>query len=268
MEQEMKQESAVKNDRVNRNLSREAECKERCETLDKLKIGIIGISEGAGVSFLTVCLARFLANTRKLTPAVVELGKPSIYDSLGMDKHFAGRYFFPFFRSLDEGKSIRGKKNMDEGINWVIRSPDEISLFVSSDQKLRLIGGVSGDAVIFDLSRCGKDDQAFLSLMDQVLVVIDPLPSRMLEGYQMLCRMKAHEVSGGDINYIINRDNRGVNHRQLMDFLKIRNPLTVPMASMESIYTAEYNCKIPYSMTDVKKQLQEPIRRISERLHF
>ena len=96
--------------RVERNLSREAEKFVNLASVEKLKIGIVGIDEGVGVSFITLCLARFLANTRKLRPAVVELGKSSIYDSVGMDKHFAGRDFFQFFRALEEGRSIRGKE--------------------------------------------------------------------------------------------------------------------------------------------------------------
>jgi hypothetical protein len=253
---------------VNRNLSREAERMENCHSLDKSRIGFIGISGGAGTTFLTVCLARFLANTRKLDPAVVELGKGSIYDSIGMDKHFAGRDFFGFFKALEEGKSIRGRKNMDEGINWIIRSPEELPLFLSYEQKLRLINSVAGNVILYDFSGCDKDYQSFLELMDQIIVIIDPLPSKMLEGYQTLCRLKAFEISGGEVIYTVNKHNKGINQREMHDFLKIRNPYIIPMVSMENIYTAEYTCKIPYSLGEVKSILYEPIRKIAEQLEF
>lgn len=254
--------------RMERNLSREAERLENLSSIEKLKIGIVGIGEGAGVSFVTLCLARFLANTRKARPAVVELGKSSIYDSIGMDKHFAGREFFQFYKALEEGRSVRGKKNMDEGINWIVRSPGEFSLDFSFERKLQLVDGATGTVVLFDLSGNCEELPSYFPFMDQVIAVIDPLPSKMLKGYRMLCSVKSYEASGGDVVYVINRDNKGVNHREMRDYLKVRELCSIPMVGQESIYTAEYNCKIPYSITAVKGQITEPIRKISERFRF
>ena len=110
---------------MDRILSREASQPERYTEMDKLKVGFVGISAGAGVSFLTGCMARYLANTGRHSPAVIELGSGSLYDSCGMDKRFAGRSWFRFYEALAENRSIRGVRNMDEGINWILRSPDE-----------------------------------------------------------------------------------------------------------------------------------------------
>ncbi|MBR0598931.1 hypothetical protein [Sinanaerobacter chloroacetimidivorans] len=252
------------NQRMNRVLSREGERRETATPLDKIKVGIVGISHGAGVSFLTACLAKYLANTREFHPAVVELGNGCIFDSAGMDKRFAGREYFYFFKALREGRSIRGKRNMEEGINWVLKSPAEMDITLDTDQKLRLINQASGNLILCDCSQYEKGNQRLLSHMDQIIAVIDPLPSRMLEGYHRLCELKSVESRCQNVIYIINKYNRGINRREMMDFLRLRRPIFLPMVAAENIYTAEYICKIPYSIQEVRNQLHEPMKEIAE----
>ena len=67
---------------MERFLSRESEDVEEYKGIEKLKIGILGISSGVGTSFLTTSMGRYFANTRKYNPAVVELGNHSIFDSI------------------------------------------------------------------------------------------------------------------------------------------------------------------------------------------
>jgi len=252
--------------KLNRVILREAESIEYCSAMNKLNVGIVGITTGVGVSFITTSLARYLANTRKCNPAVVELGKPSIFDSIGIDKRFAGRDFFPFFKAAKEEVNIKGQKNMDEGINWIIRTPEEYNLNISVEQKLRLVNGIVSDIALCDLSAIGFDSFLLLKNMDQIIVVVDPLPSKMLEGYEMLQELKALELSGHAVLYIINKLNKGVNRREMMDFIKIKKPTYLPMVKEECIYTAEYNCKIPYSVGEIKSQIQAPIKEIIKRM--
>jgi hypothetical protein len=84
---------------LERILSREASPVEQYAAMDKLKVGVTGISPGAGASFLAGCLARFLANTGKHSPAVVELGRGSLFDSYGMERRFAEGRISASFRS-------------------------------------------------------------------------------------------------------------------------------------------------------------------------
>lgn len=63
---------------MERILSRESEETQNCIAIDKFKVGIIGISNSVGVSFLTGCLARFLANLGNHSPAVAEFGRGSL----------------------------------------------------------------------------------------------------------------------------------------------------------------------------------------------
>ena len=254
--------------RIDRILSREASVTERYPGLEKLKVGIIGISENAGVSFITGCFARYLANTRKHSPAVIELGRGSLFDSYGMDKRFAGRQYFNFYKALENNKGIRGMKNMDEGVNWILRSPEEEKIKLTFEQKLRLESHAKGDVILCDLSGDKEQEFELLQSMDQIIAVIDPMPSKMLEGFEMLRNLKTLEADSGEIIYVINKFNRGVNRRQMLDFLKIKKPVFIPFVNTESIYTAEYNCKIPYTMSEVKNVLRDPLTEIVSSLNI
>lgn len=254
--------------RMERVLSREAMMEERYGPIEKLRIGIVGISANAGASFLAGCMARYLANTGKHSPAVVELGSGSFYDAYGMDKRFAGRAFFHFYKALEENKSIRGVRNMDEGINWIVRSPGEWSIRLSFEQKLRLVNHAKGDVIFCDLSGEGDLSSELLLSMDQIVAVVDPLPSGMLEGYGRLCSLKALETGGREIVYVINKFNRGVNKRQMLDFLNVKKPVMIPLINPESIYTAEYNCKIPYALSEAREILRKPLSEIVCQLNF
>ncbi|MDD3169690.1 MAG: hypothetical protein PHC91_09575 [Eubacteriales bacterium] len=251
---------------MDRILSREAFQQEQYNQMDKLKIGLIGISAGAGTSFLAGCLARYLANTGKHSPTVAELGKGSLFDSYGMDKRFAGRQYFRFYQALKENKRIRGMRNPDEGINWILQSPGERGIRLSFEQKLRLVNHAMGDMILCDLSGEQAPDYELLQNMDRILAVIDPMPSKMLGGYEILSNLKLLETEQNDIIFVINKMNNGVNRRQMLQFLNIRKPVFLPMLNPECIYTAEYNCKIPYTAGEAKKVLQLPLGEIAAAL--
>jgi hypothetical protein len=94
---------------------------------DKARLGIIGISDGAGVSLVTLSLAKAISDCG-LMPAVIEIGKASFYDAIGIEKRFAGRNYFSFHKAIKDGEKIRNRHNLDEGINWILRSPEDGTL--------------------------------------------------------------------------------------------------------------------------------------------
>jgi Flp pilus assembly CpaE family ATPase len=260
------EEIEITPNKLHRILSRESEPIEDYHATGKLNIGILSMSRGGGASFLTTSLARFLANTREHFPTVIELGGDSIYDSIGMDKRFAGREFFNFYEALEQGGGIRGKKNMDEGINWILRVSGH-KIHLEHEQKLRLIHGAPGDIVLCDLSGCEEEELTLIQHMDQIIFVIDPLPSGILKGYDLFQRLNTM-MKDEKIIYVINKFNKGVNRRELQGFLQIKKPIFMPMVNYQSIYTAEYLCKIPYSMDDIRSTIKDQLALIVDRLSF
>lgn len=228
--------------------------------IDRTKIGIIGLGTGAGTGFASACLARAMAERGDFHPAVIELGKGGLYDSLGMDKRFAGKQFFAFCKAVSQEQSIRGRSNELDGVNWMLLPPGEACLTLDLFRKLRLINNALGDMVICRLAGLeGEHLWRLLWEMDRVLVLIDPLPSSLMAAHDFLCELR---VSGLPLTYVINKYNGGVDRKELMEFLKIRKLSFLPMVAMEEVYRAEYTCHTVYDMPSAKEKLKQPLSNL------
>ena len=232
--------------------------------IDRYKIGVLGLAPGAGAGFISVFLARELAETGVYHPAVLETGGHGLYDILAMDKHFAGREYFRFFDAVTNGKSIRGKTNELYGVNWILRSPEESGAKTDLLEVIRMMNHASGDMIICKIS-CIRDEDLWklLADMDKVLVVIDPLPSKMLAGYKLLCKLR---TSGLPVVYTVNKMNGGVSRMELRSYLKLKNLLCFPMLDQEIVYGAEYSCRPAYDMPLVKSVVKRPLEGLLREL--
>ena len=226
--------------------------------IDRMRIGVLGLTPGAGAGFLCSCLARAAFLERNLRPAVLELGCAGLYDSLAMDKRLpAGRYF-SFHHTVASDRSIRGRSNLVDGVNWMLVDGQEAELDLY--QRLRLVHNAEGELVFCRLSGVPEAELwKLMPEMDRILAVIDPLPSSMLAGYERLCELR---TDGSPITYIVNKYNDGVDRRELLQFLNVSKPIFVPMVAPEAVYGAEYACRTVYDMAPAKKVLQAPCREI------
>lgn len=227
---------------------------------DRMKIGLIGLGPYAGTGFMSSSLARALAERGGYHPAVLELGKGGLFDGLGMDRHFADRQFFYYHQAVLQDKSIRGRCNDWNGVNWVLLPEGENGSRLDLFRKLRLINNAAGDIIICRLSGVeGEDLWRLLCEMDRILMLIDPLPSKMLPEYEFLCALRVSELP---VIYVINKYNGGIYRRELLDYLKLKKLLFIPSVNQESIYGAEYTCRVVYDMPNARKQLEKPFEAL------
>ncbi len=228
--------------------------------MDKLKIAVIGLSPGAGAGFVSAGLARTFAEINDYRPALLELGGQRLYDSLVMDKHFAGREFIRFFGLMAKGGNIRGLRNELLGVNWVLKAPGEDKEPVDIIKMLRIVNNVSGNVIICKISATSEEQQwEILHDMDRVLVVIDPIPSMMLAGHDLLCRFR---TSGLPLIYVVNKMNGGVSHRELINYLQLKKVFYIPMIAPEILYSAEYSCRFPFELPAVKSRVKSSLEEI------
>lgn len=263
---------------MNRVLSREFIIEENISS-GKAKIGIIGLSPSAGATFLTLCFSEFLSKTLKYKVTVAEVNDCAIYDAMALDKHFVDRNYFSFHEAVIKGASVRGKRNIDEGINWAARMPEDRKKDMDIIHKLRLINNLTGDLIICDFSgehnaECfsPKYKSEALSLnkrlmedMDYIIFVIDPMPSKILGNFERLKLIKSIEPTKPVI-FVVNKYNDGVNLKEMNDFLKIKKPIFFPIVSSEVLYKAEYNCKSPFSQREVRNKIIESLNKLYQAL--
>ncbi len=255
---------------------------------ERLKIGFVSLSPAAGASFVAVCVAKACSLDKKRRVTLVEIlteSSPSckscavsaknslLYDSLGMDKRFAGRDFADFYKFLKDGESLKSATNVDERINWILPTPEDIEKdrLLSENDALRLVNNAPGDVIICDLSALlpqggGQEENSLLSDMDELVCVIDPLPSKLLASEDVLEYLKCLEMSGKKIVWVVNKYNSGINKRDLAGFLRLRETTQFPLVGGELIYSAEYTCRLPYSVREINELLHEAVEKIMLRL--
>jgi hypothetical protein len=236
---------------------------------EKVRVGIVGLSAGSGVSMLAFSMVRYIANTKKLMPALLELsdGDEGIsgwnYDVIGVDRRFAGREYISPYGRVADGRGAVGALNMDEGVNLALRVPSELEISLDSQQMTSLIGNAAGDVVVCDFSaRLGfglADEDARLAYlkrllrdMNLILFVIDPAPSKLIGGHKRLSMIKELEAASHNVLYVINKFGKGVNKRELYNYLKPGRKTEIEFIDPDVLYEAEYTCKNPYQMPAVK----------------
>lgn len=240
----------------------------------RIKVGVMGNAPMAGTSFVATAIASEISAMKGRRVAYVEIKeeerKPLLFDSLGMDKRFAGRTFHDFYEEARLGKRISGLLNLDERINWALNIPDSIKdRDTGHTQDAALLSGIinniAADVVVCDITY-GMETEKIMSEMDIIIFIIDPLPSKLLCGYDVICRIKKYQNEGGNVVWLLNKYNNGISRKELEDFLRQKEDFKLPVLPAEDIYSAEYNCRIPYSMKQIKGEIKNTISGIAHRI--
>ena len=262
----------------------------------RVKIGVVGAARGAGASFAAGAVAKVLSLDKKRRVSLAEIllsaaaekprperenempgktrkektasssgrfigHKPLLYDSLGMDRRFAGRDFVRFYKLIKDGCDIRGLTNVDERINWVLPTPEDTDggLLTETDA-LRLVNNIPGDIVVCDLP--SGTAGALASDADILICVIDPLPSRLLAAEEYIEEIKKLEAAGKRLIWLVNKYNSGINKRELAAFLRLRETAQFPLIPGEILCNAEYTCRLPCSIREVNELLRGEVEKI------
>jgi len=230
---------------------------ESADVQETVRLAVIGVARGSGVSFVTGLLAAWLGQAfADESVALVELGTPYFYEAYGIEKRFLYRDFYPLHRLVAERKSIRGLANMEQGINWILRSPGDASVsgaheVLSLGDSLRLVHNATGTVRLFDCS--GMSPALMWDIlpdMDAVVCVLDPLPTRLCPYAADIERIRIE--APGPV-FVANNMNRGVHRGELKRFLRGTDWLELPHVATEDLYRAQYNCVLPYSIASVRK---------------
>lgn len=241
----------------------------RRENPEQLNIGVTGLGRSVGTTFVASSLAFYFAEKGNsvtfcqcLTPSA---GHKLLYDSVAMGQRFAGRQFHEVYRLLWEGKPIRGKKNMEKGINWLLPGPWSWENGADLDQSMRarLIGSARGDVCVFDLA-AEKEWDRFLADMDRLLIVVDPMPSKMIRHSRRFTMLKGLELSGVAADWLVNRAGSGISRRQVTAYLKNNKLLWLPELPGELFYSDEFACRFSWENKEIRSKLLDVFTKVSQ----
>lgn len=250
------------------------------EYFEKIKIGVVPMCNGSGASFISLSLAGFMANSEIAKVTYLEamrensLGKRYVYDALGMDLKFSKRKFYDFIKMIERGETIKGKLNLDEGINWILHIPsyeNQISYFskvIENSNKaflnnLKLIYNSPGNVIICDF-QIQENIKELLDEMDFVIAVVDSLPAALIGGNEMISICKKIENEGKKTIWVINKYNNGINKKEILKFLEIGEAVWVPAIPYEELCQAEYNCLSPSTNKKTREKIILSMNKIIE----
>ena len=107
-------------------------------------------------------------------------------------------------------------------LDYCLNKKDKRKVFVSRSDRFRII-----------------DDPDNLESPDIIVSVIDPLPSLLIEGAVNISEMMEFN---GDVLWLVNRDNPGVNRHILKKYLGFIPDYSQEEVPRDIICRAEYNC--------------------------
>lgn len=256
--------------KMNRLFLREKDPIDKNNYVARKKIGLIGLGHGCGVTSIGTTLAKIASKDESKKIHYLEIAtpngkKPLIFDSLGMDKRFINRNFIDYYKQVKEGNHIGHLVNRDEGIYWALVTKENLAkgTCLTTREKVHLINNLDYDVLFCDLDLdCQawsnlEEERDLLKEMNQLIVVIDALPSKLLGNYSLLQWIKTLEEKGLPVLHIVNKYNKGVQKRDFYDFIKIRPDHFISFLPPEGFYTCEYNCQLPHRIDKLRESLEE-----------
>ena len=214
------------------------------------RIAVVGISRGAGATFAATTLAFLLQKSNfgekgrmaKIPVTYIQMRQPQhgesmIYYEAGLDQRFGKKGF----TDTDRSRQL----HLHKGINWSVWrhccSDDEFhgTQFCPYPEKL------PGEWVIADSPPLDT-----LGRFDLTLAVIDPLPASVYAGAETYEILRDLETSGLPVLWVVNRDNREVNHGGMKRFLKLGEYISLPLLDGGLIYRAQNTCCLPAELMD------------------
>lgn len=212
------------------------------------RIGIVPVSEGAGAGFVTAMAATELAALRGYGGVngeiggitVVELGQGNLFDQLCADRWFCVRQMVSYWNCVHGEGQVERILNPRCGVNWFLRTPeDHAEGDLERGRAVKLLYSLPGDVAFVDFSSVDEADMFYLMEdMEQIVAVVDPMPSKLLEGFERLYRLKLWKKP---VTWLINRWDDRVDGKELKKIIGgDRSWVSLPEIPRGFLYQEEY----------------------------
>lgn len=233
-------------------------------------VAIVSLTSGAGSTFIALTLAQALSDLN-ISIGVIEppIGEPYIFDYIGLhQKLFKNNWIdiedYLFVNDIFDQKDMNKKKEIiQEHIHWLIVNPLDTAIEDwDADKMIHLINASKRASLnIIDIGNHFEHPAIYkmLHLLDMILVIIDPLPPEILQGEKRLKLFQNLKNEGCEVEFIINKFNKGINIKELIGYLGVKPMMSFPIIESKLIYEAVYQCKIPYSIDILKTILKKEI---------
>ena len=237
--------------------------------MDRKLISVIGIGQGVGTTTVATTLAFCFAEKGKRV-TFLEGTKGSradnlLYSQVAMDQRFASRSFTDFYGIAAKGESLLVKDNFEEGINWILMTPEsrQDRVFLDEAQRNRLLRRGSSEVTILDIADNTGWEESLID-SDFIIAVVDPLPSKMITNVDSFRKVRKLESRGYRVIWVVNKYNKGVSRHQVKDYLKSGNITWINNVAIEKIYAQQYACRFHWGNEEIRSKILEICDEVSQ----
>ncbi len=250
---------------------RERQERSQHPTTEQYRIGVTGLGQGVGTTFVATALAfyfrdqgRQVSYTECLNPAACN---SLYYNQVAMDKRFGHRHFDDTYQHLTEDAPILRNRNKEAGIIWRLPTQENRrdKLTLTQRQQARLIAVAREEVCIFDMEADYSWDD-YLMDMDVIFVIADPLPSKLISSRDRYRTLKKMELAGCKVVWIVNKTNPGIDKKQVKNYLKADYFFWLDAIEPRHIYEDEYLCRFHWENAEIQRKIMEIFTKVS-RIH-
>lgn len=230
----------------------------------KNNIAVINLSEGAGSTFMTLNIA-YMLKSKNIDVAVIEIPhKDMKADILNIISEYDGEYISPAEKiTLNNTDNIKKEVYIKNDIKFYINNR-KINNW-SIENNIEYINLISKESTInlYDIGSQEFDDNLnfIFNIIDVVIVVIDPIPYKLLQAEERRNSIKKIEERNINFVYVLNKYIKDLNKRDIERFLNIEISSLIPFIKPETLYTSYYSNQTVYN-TEKDEAFKESLTKI------
>lgn len=234
----------------------------------KLNIGVTGLSQSAGATFIASTLAFYFSHMGKSVTFCqcldTSFPRRILFDEVAMEQRFGYREFQRLYEKVKGEVYVGDNDNLERSIRWILPTPEDIEerITLTEKEKSRLIRCCKSEVCIFDFDALGGFDE-YMQDMDLLIAVADSLPSALISGRQRYRVLRHLKESGLNVKWAVNKWNQEANKRQIKGYLHDEINMWIPDFSSAEIYKDEYACRFHWDNPKIKETLMEIFTKIS-----
>lgn len=242
--------------------------------IEKKLIIISSLTRCTGSTTITLSLAKYLSNLDILS-SVIEppICSPTIFNWIGIEEREIARTedssddFYSYPHEISCGNRIKNKAEyVFDNIVWII--PDDRKERIEKwgyNQMLQLVYASNiAPVTLIDIgdNLFHEAVKPLLSVVDLVLVVIDPFPTSCKINNNKFLELLKLKSDGCQVNFIINKWNSGIDKKEFLDFIGVKPLAFIPAIDLTILYKANCEYKIALCYREVSDLFDKSLAKI------
>lgn len=233
-----------------------------------ITITVIGIGRGVGTttvaSTLAYCFAEVGERVNFLEASDPQSVNTLLYWQVAMDQRFFTRNFVDFYKSAMSDKSMSDLINIENGINWMIITPENRreKVKLKAEEKSRLLIKAMRQNTVIDLTY-GTGWDNILPDSDIIVAVLEPTPSKLLTNDEVCRKIKEFEARGKTVIWVVNKITKNIQKHKVRRHIGGGKIFWLDFIEYSVICDNERKCEFPGENMELYSKIKGVFTEIS-----